>query len=315
MACRSRATPTCSARRSARAAWRASSRRRPPGRAAPGTARRGAAARGRAARGRPRPGAARRGRRRRGAARRGARSRGPRRRGTCSRSPGPAPTGPRTTGCRGPGPATPGPTASGPPRRGTDRESGGTVTMRALLSLPVRARAFVAAVCLGGLAAVAIRIPEMLRWSSLDIPAVAAVALGVAVASHLALGLRHETEIENFDLTDSVLVAGLLLVKPSVLTVAVALGNATGQMSRRWAGHKIAFNVGSNLLAITAAEGVFSVLRSPSATTPMGWLAALAAMAAFFAVNATSVAKVIALVEQRSVLSVIRPGLVLDLVH
>ena len=187
--------------------------------------------------------------------------------------------------------------------------------MRALLKLPARARLLLGSVIVGGVAAVAIRVPAIARWSSLDIAAAAAVALGVAAASHLALGLRHETEIENFDLTDSFLVAGLLLVKPSVLTIAVALGNVVGQMSRRWAPHKIAFNIGSNLVAITAAEGVFTVLRHPAATAPVGWAAALVGMAAFFVVNATSVAMVIALVEERSVVSVIRPGLALDLVH
>jgi PAS domain S-box-containing protein len=187
--------------------------------------------------------------------------------------------------------------------------------MNELRKLPSRARTFIGVMIATGAGALAFRVPQVGSWTGADLLAAAGLAAGIAVASGFALQLRHETETENFDLTDSFLVAGVLLARPSVVVVALALGTVAGQGVRRFASHKIAFNTGVNLVGITAALAIFDRLDARTVSDPLSWLAAALSMAAYFAVNATSVATVIALVERRSIRSVVQPTLILDLGH
>src|SRR5439155_17292133 len=90
---------------------------------------------------------------------------------------------------------------------------------------------------------------------------------------------------------------------------------ALGQVVRRRPAYKAAFNVGQYLVGIAAAEAVFAAFGSPTMGGPSAFLAVVVAMAAFFAVNATSVAVVISLVEGESVPAILRAPLVPNLLH
>jgi signal transduction histidine kinase len=101
-------------------------------------------------------------------------------------------------------------------------------------------------------------------------------------------------------MTDAVWIGAIFFVRPSVIVVALGAGALIGQALQPWASVKVAFNVATDLLAISAAVTVFVALGSPSAPEATGWPAALAAVAAFQAVNSLLMGAIIALTERRS---------------
>jgi signal transduction histidine kinase len=181
--------------------------------------------------------------------------------------------------------------------------------------LPRAALVLIGAIAAVGIALVAIRIPAAFRWTSRDLGAFAALAALFVVLEQFWIEIPHGTERENFSLTDAPFAAALLLVRPSVLTLAIAVGALLGESIRRVAPLKIAFNVGQFVLAVTAAEFVFGALRSGSGFGVRGWLAAVAAMSVYFLVNVTIVALVIAIVQDESFRFVLFSSLGLSVLH
>jgi hypothetical protein len=169
----------------------------------------------------------------------------------------------------------------------------------------------VAGVVTVGVAAVALRAHEVSSWNLRDLGALALLVAATAVGEnfHVAVPFGHQTK--HVTITESAFAAALLLgVRPGVLTMAVGIGVAAVYASRRVASYKVAFNVGSYLAAVTAAELVFAAVR------PAGIAVAIVpAMAAFFAVNASTVVGVIALAEGRSFRSVFAPIARLEFGH
>ncbi|HYY08649.1 MAG TPA: hypothetical protein VFA25_08610, partial [Actinomycetota bacterium] len=127
-------------------------------------------------------------------------------------------------------------------------------------TLPRNVKILIGAASILGLACVAIRVPEIVRWSGQDVLAVALIAALTIVAERCSIPLRHGSETVNFALTDGVWAGALLLVAPGVLTVAVLLGVGIGQGLNRWKPFKIAYNVSQFLVGITAAEIAFELL-------------------------------------------------------
>jgi len=181
-------------------------------------------------------------------------------------------------------------------------------TMR---SLPRSARMLLAGVVTAGVAAVAVRLPQVGSWNGRDLIAFAAVIAATIAGEQLHVAVRFGEQTKHVTMTEASYAAALLLgVRPSVLTLAVGFGIATVYAARRVGGHKVAFNLGSYLVAVTAAELVFAAIH------PMGaGLAVIPAMGAFFAVNASTVVGVIALVEGRSFASVFAPIARLEVGH
>jgi signal transduction histidine kinase len=163
-------------------------------------------------------------------------------------------------------------------------------------------------------AIVAVGVPEAAHWSRHDLLVFLALAAAAAIAQQFTIPIRHGGETENLDMTDGVWAAGLLLAKPSALTFAIVAGIVAGQAARRWSPHKIAFNVGQDLVAITAALLVYEAL-STSPGEPQSWLAAGLAMAVYFLVNAGTVALVISLVERKPYRTVLIPSAGLNLLQ
>jgi signal transduction histidine kinase len=180
--------------------------------------------------------------------------------------------------------------------------------------LPPRAALLIVTVVLAAAAIVAIRVPEATHWSLHDLIGFFGLAAAAAIAQQFTIPIRHGSETENLDMTDGVWAAGLLLATPSVLTFAVLGGIVAGQAARRWRPHKIAFNVGQDLVAISAAVLVYQAL-STSAGEPQSWLAAGLGMAVYFLVNAGTVALVISFVEGKPYRSVLLPSAGLNLLQ
>src|SRR6266508_774488 len=88
-----------------------------------------------------------------------------------------------------------------------------------------------------------------------------------------------------------------------VRTFAVAAGVLVGQLARRWAPLKIAFNVSQFVVGITLAEIAFQALRPGTPLQPWTWAAVAIAMSAYFVVNATLVVLVVSLVERKRFLT------------
>src|SRR5713101_6086117 len=181
--------------------------------------------------------------------------------------------------------------------------------------LPPSALRLIAAVAFGGAVIVAVRLPEALRWSGHDVIAWAALATAVAVLEQFWIEIPHGEERENFSLTDAPFAASLLLVRPSVLTLAIAAGAIAGQSARRIAPLKVAFNVGQFLIGMTAAVAVFSALHGGSNSGVGAWLAAIAGMAVYFLLNVGIVALVIALVEGEPFQRVLLSSFGLSVLH
>jgi PAS domain S-box-containing protein len=183
----------------------------------------------------------------------------------------------------------------------------------------------VVAVVACGVAVIAIRIPEVLRWMPRDLWAYAGLAAAISVVELFPLRFRHATEVQYLSLTDALWAAGLLLLlapggiaegpRPGVLTMAVGVGALVGQAVQRRDALKSAFNIGQWLIAITVAEVVFRAAGPSAVDHPRAWLAAGLAMATCFVVNNGLTGLVIALVEQRSFRDVVGANLGLNAAH
>jgi PAS domain S-box-containing protein len=184
-------------------------------------------------------------------------------------------------------------------------------------SLPRSVKYLIVGATLLGLGCVAIRVPEILRWTPQDLVAVALIAALTITAERCSIPLRRGSETVNFALTDGVWAGALLLVTPGILTVAVLLGVGLGQAINRWKPYKIAFNVSQFLIGITFAEIAFGVLDiwGNGPTDPARWLAALAAMSLTFVVNASAISLVIARMEGARFLDVFRLPLAVNVLH
>ena len=160
-----------------------------------------------------------------------------------------------------------------------------------------------------------VRSLDLTKWNGHDAIAFGGLALGIALAEQFTVPVRFRTETLNVSPTEGLWIAALVLARPSVLALAVGLGILAGHAFRRWATHKVAFNTGQFLLALTAAQAVFRSLHPHGAAHPWTWFAAGLSMAAYAAVNATLVALVIALAEARPFLAVLMPPLPANAAH
>jgi len=159
------------------------------------------------------------------------------------------------------------------------------------------ARLFVALVTLGGLACLALRLPEVARWTPAELwSCLALVALSVAL-EQFQIPLPYGGSYAVFSLVDAVWVAALLVAPPSVLTVTVATGLLLGQAFQPRPLHKSAFNLGQHLIGITLAQLVYGSLAPASPAAPAAWAAAAAAMGALYLCNETATALAVTLTE------------------
>jgi hypothetical protein len=166
-----------------------------------------------------------------------------------------------------------------------------------------------------GVAAVAARVPDTTSWNAKDLAAFLVLAAGILVAEQFQIPLRYGPETLNFSLTEALWVGAMVLARPSVVTLAVAAGILSGQAMRRWAPHKVAFNVGQFLVAVVAAQAIFGSLRGTAPTSARTLLAATLAMAAYAALNAGLVSMIISLATGRPFVSILLPPLGTNLLH
>src|SRR6266545_1261436 len=187
--------------------------------------------------------------------------------------------------------------------------------MRERATLPISARLLILSTGAAAVYALGVRLADAPSWTMKDVLAFAALTVAIAVAEQFSIPLRHRTETVNFSLTDALWAAALPLAHPSVLTFAVAAGVLVGQLARRWAPLKIAFNVSQFVVGITLAEIAFQALRPGTPLQPWTWAAVAIAMSAYFLVNASLVVLVVSLVERKRFLTVLLPPLGLNVLH
>jgi hypothetical protein len=178
--------------------------------------------------------------------------------------------------------------------------------------LPRRARILIALVVAAGAGCLAARLPEALGWGRGDLLACLALAAATAVAEQFPIRLPHGSDTETFSLTDAVWAAGLVLARPGVLTIAAALGVAAGQALRRLPPVKVGFNVGQFAVSLTVAEAVAAALGHTDAPA---LVAAGVGMAAFFLVNSSVLAELLAVLQGAGFLSAWLPPAFLNVVH
>jgi hypothetical protein len=176
-------------------------------------------------------------------------------------------------------------------------------------------RALIGTAIVTGAGTLALRLPDVTSWTRGDVLAFISIAMATVLGEQFTLQFRQRDETKNISLTDALFAGALVLAKPSVLTMAVALGVVVGHGMRGWRAYKVAFNVGSFLASITAAELVYGAFNSSNPTRVSTWLAAAAGMAAFFVVNSSSVILVIARAEGRTFMSVFAPIFGVEAVH
>jgi signal transduction histidine kinase len=180
--------------------------------------------------------------------------------------------------------------------------------------LPGRARLLIAACVAGGVGVLVWRLPELADWSGDDALLCAGIAVAVALSQQFVIPVRHRNETEYFDMTEVAWAAGLLLAVPSVVTLGVGTGILAGQAVRRVRPHKIAFNVGQDLVGVSLALVVYGALAGP-ADEPRAWLAAALGMGAYLVFNAVVVAAMISIVEGEPLLRILAPSLPLNLLQ
>jgi hypothetical protein len=181
--------------------------------------------------------------------------------------------------------------------------------------LTVPAQALIALVAAGGLASLLARAPDLGHWDGQDLVAFLLLTAGILLTEQFQVPLRFGNENLNFSLTEALWVGALILARPSVVTMAVAAGVLLGQVTRRRALHKLIFNAGQFLVALSAAQVLVAALRSPGVLRPMTFVAVGLGMAVYAAINAGLVALVISLAARKPYQSVLLPPLPENLLH
>lgn len=165
--------------------------------------------------------------------------------------------------------------------------------------LPAPARLLVGALAAAGAVALAAAVVQVLDAPVPALAAAIAIALASLAADRFTLSVSHGGDEEEFSLADAVRVAAIVLAHPGAPTLGAAAGALAWQVARRLPAAKIAFNVGQVALALTAAELVWGLAaRAPAPDETGAWALAVAAAAAAFTVNSTTVALIIALVRR-----------------
>ena len=172
--------------------------------------------------------------------------------------------------------------------------------MSEFMELPVRARAWIVAVWIAALALVAIHAPDLSTWNTEDVVACFALSAIAAILEQFTVRMSHGPEAENYSLTDALWVPTLIFAKSGVLTLAVLIGIAAGQLLRGWRWYKVGYNVAQFVVAISVAEVVFSFFHVSSSLSLMVWLAASIAMLSYFALNELFISFVISLIDGES---------------
>ena len=171
------------------------------------------------------------------------------------------------------------------------------------------------AVWITGAILVAIQVPKVSAWGPRDVAAWLGLTLVAAILEHFTVVIEHGPESENFSLTDAVWVPALIFGKPGVLALSVLTGIALGQITRRWAWYKVAYNVAQFVTSVTAAEVVFSFFHLSPSPSIMLWFGATAAMAVYFVCNELFIAFIISLVERERLSHVLVLPNGLNLLH
>jgi PAS domain S-box-containing protein len=182
-------------------------------------------------------------------------------------------------------------------------------------SLPRAAKALIVATAVAAVAAIAWRFAGSPRWTAGDLAGFLALSAVLTVTQLFWVSLRHRTEVENFDVMDAVAVAGLLLARPSVLMAAVAAGTVVGQRIRGVAPVKVLFNASQHVIGISVAVGIYSAIGHGGPADVHSWLAASIAILGYIVVNAGMIGLIIALVEGKSLGSVLVHSFSLNLLH
>jgi hypothetical protein len=179
----------------------------------------------------------------------------------------------------------------------------------------MNARILLALVVAGGAVCLGARLPDVAGWSATDLLVFAVLTVGIVLTEQFQVPVRFGVETMNFSVTEALWIGVLLSSRSSVVTMAVAAGIATGQVARRWATYKVAFNVGQFLLALTAAEVIVGALRSPELLQPATFGAVALGMAAYAVINAGLIAGIISLASGQSLRSVLIPPLEENVLH
>lgn len=179
-----------------------------------------------------------------------------------------------------------------------------------------RVRVVVASVVVGAAAALASHATEVSKWSGKDLLALAVLIAGTALAEQFPIEIRHRSETMYMALTDSLWAAAILLARPSVLLVGVAVGVLIGLRIRRVAGLKILFNVGQYLVALAVGQMLFSaVAGAGDPLAPEAWLGLVLGMTAYAAISSSLVSAVVAVSGERRFLEILLPPLRANALH
>lgn len=101
--------------------------------------------------------------------------------------------------------------------------------MSDLAQVPPGARRFIVGVLIGGLGVLALHLLDLPSWGSTDLLGFAVLAAGTAVAENFQLELPSGEERLTMSIADALYAAALLLARPSVLVIALAVGVVAGQ--------------------------------------------------------------------------------------
>jgi nitrogen-specific signal transduction histidine kinase len=181
--------------------------------------------------------------------------------------------------------------------------------------LPVAARLLILSVAVGGGASLLARYRDVADWHPADLITWGALVVGIALTERFPIPLRHRTESLHFSVTEALWVGALILARPSVLTLAVAVGVVFSQVFRRRPAYKLIFNVGQFVLALTAAQVIYATLNPAGGLTSRSLVVAGLAMATYSVLNACLVALVIAVVEHQPFQTIVLPPLRVNALH
>ena len=197
----------------------------------------------------------------------------------------------------------------------TTVEMNGQNRPRRAKTMPRSVVALITTVGLAGAACLALRARDLGRWSPKDFLVLVGVAAATAISEQFPIQLRHRTETLDVALTDSLWAAGLVLLRPSVLTFGVAIGIMVGLTIRGVTSYKVAFNVGQYVVALSVAQVIFAPFSHGGPLLAGTWGAVALSMGVYALISSLLVTLVIALAEGIPFLKIFLPPLHVTAVH
>lgn len=166
-------------------------------------------------------------------------------------------------------------------------------------------QAYLALVIFMGTATISVALINSYEWISAHLLVFFALAVATTLAERFVINLTLTRQTMSFSVSEVAITIGVLSLPAGPFVLAIALGMAMGQAIRRRPILKASFNTAMYAVSAAGAASAFQMVYNGG----RGWLAAILAMAVFFAMNQTILAIIVSLTDARPFTEIMKLGI------